>query len=215
MTGISRVDTANTAPRPILGLPVRFQNCISPAPAEPNGADLVRSGGHPDSVDEAINDRLGNALAMLCEPRPQGSRNESGILGFIGNAQCLLVLQVRLDVVKEGDGQGVALVHIGDVGVEAGFGVFIREETGIGELPAEDSRRELAELRQKGGTGLGTIDEENDGLGFGVVLGGSDVALKPADRLDAACRFALVHHATETTRAHSNLLRHFVDLVYK
>lgn len=33
--------------------------------------------------------------------------------------------EIGLDGVEEGDGEGVALVDIRDVGVEAGFGVFV------------------------------------------------------------------------------------------
>ena len=29
-------------------------------------------------------------------------------------------------------------MHVGDVGVEAGFGILVREEAGVGEFPAED-----------------------------------------------------------------------------
>ncbi len=65
---------------------MRFKDRVSAAPAEPDGADFVGPWSHTDSVDEAIDDRLRNSLAVLDEPRPQSSRNENGVLGFVGHA---------------------------------------------------------------------------------------------------------------------------------
>ena len=42
-------------------------------------------------------------------------------------------LEAGLDVLKEGDGQRVAVVQVGDVNVQAGFGVFVGEEADVGE----------------------------------------------------------------------------------
>lgn len=39
---------------------------------------------------------------------------------------------------EEGGREGVPRVEVGDVGVEAGEGVAVREEAGVGEGPAED-----------------------------------------------------------------------------
>lgn len=42
------------------------------------------------------------------------------------------------DVLEEGHGEGVALEHVGQVGVEAGASVGVGEEADVGKFPAED-----------------------------------------------------------------------------
>jgi len=49
-----------------------------------------------------------------------------------------LSLEGRLDVLEEGDWEAVALVEVGEVAVEACFGVFVGEKAGVGKFPAKD-----------------------------------------------------------------------------
>ena len=75
---------------------------------------------------------------MFGQPRPQCRRYESGVLCFFDYAEVLGVLEVGLDIVEKGDGQGIPLEEVGQVDKEACFGVFVREEAGIGKFEAED-----------------------------------------------------------------------------
>lgn len=71
-------------------------------------------------------------------------------------------------------------MYIRNIAVETRFGVVIRQETDIGEFPAED------------------IDEENDGFGFGTVGWGGDVGVYFVDFGRGAAGGAVVDGAGET-----------------
>ncbi len=73
----------------------------------------------------------------------------------------------------------------------------------------------LVGCRQRGKKGIVTVDEKNNGLGFGVVFGGGDVTLEATNGLDAAGRLAFVDGATETARAHTDVFRHLGVDIYK
>lgn len=115
-----------------------LQNRIPPSPAEPDGPNLVRAGHHAHGVDEAVDQRPRDTLAVLDEPRTQRGGHDGGVLGLVDHAERLLLLERGLDVVEEGDGQGVALVEIGHVGVKARFGVLVGQQADVGERVAED-----------------------------------------------------------------------------
>ena len=135
---IRRIHAPNITPLSALSLPVGLQNRIPPSPAEADGADLVRTGRHAHRIDEAVDQGPRDTFAVLGEPRPQGGRHDGGILGLVDQAERFLRLERGLDVVEEGQGQGVALVEVRHVGVEARFGVLVGEEADVGELVAED-----------------------------------------------------------------------------
>lgn len=54
-----------------------------------------------------------------------------------------MVFEGWLDIVEERDRERIALVDVWDVGVEAGFGVVVRQETDVLEFPTEDCGRLL------------------------------------------------------------------------
>lgn len=102
----------------------------------------------------------------------------------------------RFDVVEEGDGEGVALVEVGDVAVEAGLSVFVGEEADVGEFPAEDCGGISVErwILWEGG-GDCTVADEDDGLLCGAILGLRDVGLQAADFVCSANGLAFVDFA--------------------
>ena len=75
---------------------------------------------------------------MLCEPRAECGGYIKGSLGLLEETGILADWERRLDGVQELDWERVALVHIGDVDVEAIFGVIISEKTNVLEFPSED-----------------------------------------------------------------------------
>lgn len=75
---------------------------------------------------------------MFREPGTQRGGHDGGVLGLVDHAERLLLLERGLDVVEEGNGQGVALVEVGHVGVEARFGVLVGQEADVGEFIPED-----------------------------------------------------------------------------
>lgn len=135
---IRRIHAPNIATLPALLLPVGLQNRIPPSPAEPDCPNLVRAGYHTHGVDEAVDQRPRDTFAVLGEPRTQRGGHDGGILGLVDHAERLLLLERGLNVVEEGDGQGVALVEVGHVGVKARFGVLVGEEADVGECVPEN-----------------------------------------------------------------------------
>jgi len=95
---------------------------------------------------------------VLDEPGAKGCRDEGGVLGFVGHGQLLLGLEIGLDVVEKGNGQGVAFVDVGEVAVEACFGVFVCEESGVGEFPAEDWETRVRMFQKGEGKGIGVAE---------------------------------------------------------
>ena len=75
---------------------------------------------------------------MLDRPRPQRRRHHHRVLGFVSKGQGFAVFEIGLDVVEEGERDGVAFVEVGDVSVEASFGILVGEEADVDELPPED-----------------------------------------------------------------------------
>lgn len=130
----SSVHTTNTA----LLLSVRLQNGIASAPAEADSANFVGTRDLANGINEARDQRLRDAFAVLDQPRAKRCGNNGGVLGFVNDAGVLAVLERWLDVVQEGEGQRVAFVNIWNVAVEAGFGIVVGEKADIFELPAKD-----------------------------------------------------------------------------
>lgn len=83
MTGHRRIHPSNATSLTSLLLPMCLQDRISPAPAEPNGADLVRPGDHTHGVHESIDEGSRHAFAVLGQPWPQGCRDDGGVFGFL------------------------------------------------------------------------------------------------------------------------------------
>ena len=135
---IGRIHAPNITALSTLVLPVSLQNRIPPSPAEPNCADLVRARYHAHGIDEAVDQGPGDAFAMFGKPWTQSGRHNGRILGLVNQAELLLRFEVGLDVVQERKRQGVALVEVGHVCVEAGFGIFVGQEANVGEFVAED-----------------------------------------------------------------------------
>lgn len=138
MTGDRRIHPTNTTPLARLLLPMSLQDRIPPAPAEPQRADLVRAGDHAHGVDEAVDEGSRHAFAVRGQPGAKGGGDDSRVFGFVGHAEGLLRLEGGFDVLEEGDGEAVAVVEVGEVAVEACFGVLVDEEAGVDEFPAED-----------------------------------------------------------------------------
>ena len=117
---------------------MRLEDRISPSPAESNGANLVSARCGAQGVDETVENRLDDALAMLDEPGAQSGGDDGRILGLVRHTQRFLRFKVGFDIIEEGDGQRVALVQVRDVAVEAAFGsVFVGEKADVGEFPAK------------------------------------------------------------------------------
>lgn len=124
-------------------------------------------------------------------------------MGFERGLQVLHVVQ--RDTVAEYD--------VGNIGVEAGAGVFVGEKAYIREFPAEYCGVEDETICKWWGRGLWgsrrlTVSEENDGLGLGMALGLRNVGLETADGFDAAGWTAGVDYTAETAGPHSNVFRH-------
>ena len=75
---------------------------------------------------------------MLDKPRAQRCGDDGGILGFVDEGGVLAVFEGWFDILEEGEWERVALVDVGDVAVESGFGVVIGEEADVLEFPAKD-----------------------------------------------------------------------------
>ena len=75
---------------------------------------------------------------MFGKPWTQSGRYNGGILGLVNQAELLLRLEIGLDIIQKGNWQGVALMEVGHIGVEAGFGIFVGKEADVGEFVAED-----------------------------------------------------------------------------
>ena len=80
---------------------------------------------------------------MADEPGAECSRYGSGIGGFFRDGKLFSFLEWGFDVLKKRDWERVALMEIWNVGVEAGEGVLVGKEAGVGEFPAEDCARWL------------------------------------------------------------------------
>lgn len=134
--GVARVRRVDA----LLGLlaAVRGQYGVPAAPAEADDADLVRAGDHADGADEAVDERLADGLAVCHEPGAQRRARLGGVRRLLEQALLLAHGERRLDGLQELDGEGVALVHVWDVGVEAGLGVVVGEEADVLEFVAED-----------------------------------------------------------------------------
>ncbi len=138
MARIRRIHASDARSARILTLTVSREDSVSSTPAESNGTNLVRARDHPHSVDEAVDKRLADALAVLEQPWRKRGADDGGVLSRVDHAGGFFVLERRLDVLEERDGERVALVDVGNVDVVAGFGVVVREEAGVFEFPTED-----------------------------------------------------------------------------
>ena len=137
---IRGVHAPNIATLPTLFLPVGLQNRIPASPAEPDCANLVRARYHTHRIHEAVDHGPRNAFTVFGEPGAQSRRHDGGVLGLVDDAERLLRLERRLDVVQEGNGQGVPFVEVGDVCVKTRFGILVGEEADVGEFVPEDWR---------------------------------------------------------------------------
>lgn len=122
-------------------LSVRQEKSIAAAPAEPNGADLARARDLTNVLDELLDDGLRHGLAVLEQPRVQRRAHDGRALGLVDDGLLLADAERWLDALQEVDGQGVALLDVGDVAVEALLGVVVGQEAHVLELPAEDCER--------------------------------------------------------------------------
>ena len=102
---IRRIHAPNVATLSALFLAVGLQNRIPPSPAEPDCANLVRAGYHAHRIDEAVDQGPRDTLAVFGEPRTQSRRHDGGILGLVHDAERLLRLEWRLDVLQKGNWQ--------------------------------------------------------------------------------------------------------------
>lgn len=124
-----------------INLSVCGQNRISSSPAETNGSDL--DAWSANTLDEGINQRLGNALLVLEKPWSECGSDIECSLCFLEKTGVLLDFEGWLDGVQEFNGKRVALVNIGNVAVETVLGVVVGEKANVLELPSEDYRGKL------------------------------------------------------------------------
>lgn len=103
-----------------------------------NCANLVGTRNHPHGIDETINDRLADSLAMGDQPRAKRRSSFSGLDPLLQHCQVLSYLQRRLAVVEELNVDRIALEDIRNVYVEAVLGVDVGQQSSVDELPAED-----------------------------------------------------------------------------
>ena len=90
---------------------------------------------------------------MLNKPGAQRCGDDGGILGFVDKGGILAVFEGRFDILEEGEWERIALVDVGDVAVESGFGVVVGEEADVLEFPAKYCPR--GRVREKSGKGGG------------------------------------------------------------
>ena len=102
---IRRIHASNIATLSALLLAAGLQNRIASSPAEPYCANLVRARYHAHRIDEAVDQGPRDTLAVFGEPRTQSRRHDGGILGLVDDAERLLRLERRLDVLQKGNWQ--------------------------------------------------------------------------------------------------------------
>ena len=83
--------------------------------AKADGADLVGTGDHANSIDKAVNERLSDSFAMANQPWAKCSRNNRGVLGLVYQGELLAGFQWRFDILEEGDWEGISIVEIWNV----------------------------------------------------------------------------------------------------
>ncbi len=127
MAGIRRIDKA-----------MRSQDGVPTAPAEANGADLIGAGDHFHGIDEAVDDGFGDGFAVCEKPGAEGSANFCRFDAFFDHGKLLADFKGWFDVIEEGGVDGVAIQDVGEVDIEAGLGVVVGQETGVGKVEAED-----------------------------------------------------------------------------
>lgn len=125
MAGIRRIDTSDAGTVRVLGWPVRLEDCVPPSPTEANDTNLVGTGDHLNGVDEAIDKRLADAFTVLEQPWRKRRGDRRGVLGRVDHPGTLFVLETGLYTLEEFDWKRIALVNVGNVGVEASFGVSV------------------------------------------------------------------------------------------
>lgn len=135
-----------------------------------------------------------------------------------------MFLERGLYILQERNGEGVAFVEVGDVGVEACEGVLVREQAGVGEFPAKDwggVSEVLAGGRHCGDAGEEfqrywgrkiTIGDEHDSFCLGAAFWFGDVGLQAADCVDSTGGLSSVESPAEAAGAHADLFRHFVEI---
>lgn len=159
---------------------------------------------------------------MRDEPGAKGGGYKGGVGGFFGHGEGFLLLERRFDILEEGNGEGIAFVEVGQVGVEAGEGVLVGEEAGVVEFPSEDLKSGTAlayPLATKKSALRGTVEavliraltvrDKYDGLRLGFVLRLSDVGLKPSNLVDPSSGLAFVDGPAEAARRHADVIGHF------
>ena len=89
------------------------------------GSNLIRPGYHLHSVDEPTNNRLGNCLSVFDKPWSQRCHYIDSLFPLLEHTVLLFLLEGWLDALQKLDGQGISLVYIRNVAVEARFGVVV------------------------------------------------------------------------------------------
>lgn len=143
-----------------------------------------------DGIDEATDNGLSNALAMFRQPRTKRGHHINRFFCLVDYSLLLFGLQRRLDALQELNRQGVALVDVWDVAVEAGFGIVVGEQSDVLELPSED------------------VDQKHHRLCSRFVRGFGDVGRDAADGVFAAAGRPAVHGARDAAAAEAGLTRH-------
>lgn len=125
MTSIRGINASNGGTFRILGRAMRLEDSVPPSPTKANGTNLVRAGDHPYGVDKAINERLANALTVLEQPWRKDRGDRRGVLDGVDHTSIFFVLERRLYTLEERQWKRVALVDVGNIGVEASFGIVV------------------------------------------------------------------------------------------
>lgn len=122
MTRERRIDAP---PRPGRERLLPREDRVPSAPAEPDHADFVRAREVPDLIEEALDDGAGDGLAVPDEPWAERGADLGGGGGFLRQGLGGAGRERGFDGLQEGGVEGVAGVDVGDVGGEAGGGVFV------------------------------------------------------------------------------------------
>lgn len=81
--------------------------------------------------DEGGDQRFGDSFAVLNEPGRESCGDDAGRFRSFHEALLVAGGEGRLNSLEEGEREAVALVYVGDVDVETGFGVVVGEETEV------------------------------------------------------------------------------------
>jgi hypothetical protein len=121
-----------------IDLSMRGQDSISSSPAESNSPDLSCAWNRAHIGYELVDEGLRDSFAVLDQPGWQSCSNGCSCLRLVDEGQLLSSFEWGLDALEEVEWNRIALMDIGNVAVEACFGVVVGKQADILEFPAKD-----------------------------------------------------------------------------